>query len=551
MKGFAGLFLAAGVAFGLPQPPSPPGGTGFIGTYQCAQDNCFRAVLATNVNPREQARRKRECSLLLKTTVLGSPTSVVTQTCRATTYTETVQVTVYQPTATSIGVEDTTTAQNNSSQIARENKLTAPKMATLTRPALVLATKVQDKRDMDAYCSRCMEENQNASRKGDIDRRQLLPTCTVCSTRSAFIVMQTSTQTGTQSPARPTTTQQTPGISSSIGIPFVTVTTTFTTTHSHLTETHTSTVAPPLRTPSVPTQVPTIIPVPTLPIPIPTMPTLMPPPIPMPTIPDLVPVPTLPIPIPTVPIPVPTLPVPPPTVPVPIPTIPIPVPTIPIPVPTIPIPVPTIPTIPIPIPTIPTIPIPTIPLPIPTIPVPVPTIPLPIPTIPLPVPTIPVPVPTISTPTIPIPTQTSSKTSTVHVTTTETVTPSPSSTGTTTIAGSPTVTQTVTATQTSTTQATPVPTTTPPPPADEGNEFALLAIPGYAAGLCTKPEDYVSACECYGVRPQVSTKPPAQAVSTHWVYNTVTTTATLTMPGVPCRRKRELCAPFATVTQSR
>lgn len=75
MRGFAGLVLAAGVAFGLPQPPPPPGGTGFIGTYQCAQDNCFRAVLATNVNPREQARRKRECSLLLKTTVLGTPTS--------------------------------------------------------------------------------------------------------------------------------------------------------------------------------------------------------------------------------------------------------------------------------------------------------------------------------------------------------------------------------------------------------------------------------------------------------------------------------------------
>ncbi|TLD20692.1 hypothetical protein PspLS_08807 [Pyricularia sp. CBS 133598] len=467
MKAFARAILAAGVAFGLPQPHSPPGGTGFIGTYQCAQDNCFRAVLATNVNPREQARRKRECSLLLKTTVLGTPTSVVTQKCRATTYTETVQVTVYQPTATNMRVGGTTTARSNSSQMARENKLAASKMAALTTPSPELTTNVKDRRDRDADCSRCLKENHKANRKRNS-----------AAGPNVTVILPPST-------AQTTTTQQVPGIGGSTGTPPITVTTTFTTTHSYLTETHTSTVAPPsldmpiavpaipvplptvpLPTPSVPIQVPTIVPVPTVPIPIPTMPTLAPPPIPIPTVPDLVPIPTLPIPIPTIPIPVPTLPVPVPTVPIPIPTIPVPVPTIPIPVPTIPVP-------------------------------------------------------------------------------------------------------TVTATKTGTTQAPPVPTSTPPvptvqpplpplpntptpqpttPPADEGNEFALLAIPGYATELCTKPEDYVSACECYGVRPQVSTKPPAQAVSTHWVYNTATTTATVTMPGVPCRRKREVCAPSATDT---
>ncbi|TLS27188.1 hypothetical protein PpBr36_05568 [Pyricularia pennisetigena] len=456
MKGFWRVVLAAGLAFGLPQPPLPTAGTGFIGTYQCAQDNCLRAVLATNVNPREQARRKRECSALLKTTVLGTPTSVVTQTCRATTYTETVQVTVYQPTATSVRLEDATTARSNSSQIVWHNTLSALEMATLTKPTPALTTNVQYKRDADAYCSRCLEENQRARSSGHLDKRQLLPGCTFCSTQSTFIVTQTSTQTITQSAPGPSVTVIPPSSTAqSTGIPSVTITTTFTTTQSDLTETHTSTVVPPS-----------------------------------------------------------------PDVPIPAPSIPAPLPTAPIPTPSAPNQVPTI--------------------------VPVPTEPIPIPTLPTPVP------PSIPAPTI----------------------PGPSDSPTTPIPSSPTVTRTVTATQTSSTQTPPVPTITPPvptitppaptpqpppppptntptpqptpPPTDEGNEFALLAIPGYATGLCAKPEDYVSACECYGVRPQVSTRPPVQAVSTHWVYNTVTTTATVTMPGTPCRRKREVCAPFAT-----
>ncbi|KAI6342576.1 hypothetical protein MCOR25_011173 [Pyricularia grisea] len=450
MKGFTGVILVAGVAFGLPQPPLPPGGTGFIGNYQCAQDNCFRAVLATNVNPREQVRRKRECSLLLNTTVLGTPTSIVTQTCRATTYTETVQVTVYQPTTTSVKIGQTTTATSDYSPNARENNLAASGMAALTKHAPVLAKIVQNERDRGTHCSRCLAEQQQASSGDTLDKRQLLPTCTLCSTQPAFIVPQTSIQTVTQravgpnvtvilptSTTQPTTTQQVPGISTSTRIPSVTVTTTFTTTHSYLTETHTSTVAPP----------------------------------------------SLGVPVP-----------------------------------------------------------------------------VPIPTIPIPLPTIPVPIPTISTPTIPIPTQTSGETSTVHVTTTQTVTPSPSSSPTTPTSSPSTITQTVTAPQTSTTKSFPVPTDTPsmpsntptpqptPPPADKGDEFALLVIPGYATGLCAKPEDYVSACECYGVRPQVSTRPPLQAVSTYWIYNTITTTATFTIPGVPCRWKREVCVPFATET---